>query len=160
MNTDHEHVPYAIGEPSGFVSEVARSPFTSPNPAAHGCITFKEGCRICGAERKVNANQGHREYSPWGPDRATRERWDREQEERKLDALRERGRRMMRSMGIGVLQVTEEQVLILHDARQEWHARASLLAAAHQDGGDTYLAAFYLALEEAIQSVESVHQRR
>ena len=35
------------------------------NPAAHGGITYSEICAACGAEREVNANGCHHEYSSW-----------------------------------------------------------------------------------------------
>ena len=36
----------------------------------------------CGAERSVNANQGFREYSPWGPTQAQQDQATREQQQR------------------------------------------------------------------------------
>lgn len=43
------------------------------NPAAHGCVTVTEECTVCGARRRVNVNQCHREEGPWGPSRAERQ---------------------------------------------------------------------------------------
>lgn len=50
---------------------VAECDFTGPvsseheNPAAHDNITRTERCTLCGAERKVNVNGIHEEYSEW-----------------------------------------------------------------------------------------------
>ena len=49
----------------GYTGSVAVYPYTEENRAAHGGVTYHEVCR-CGAERAVNANGLHREYSPWG----------------------------------------------------------------------------------------------
>ena len=50
-------------EPECFVGPVSR---LDPNEAAHGNITITQICH-CGAERRVNVNQRHRETGPWVP---------------------------------------------------------------------------------------------
>lgn len=53
-----------------YCGSVAVEPYTTPNPAAAGNITYIEQCLDCGMERAVNCNQRHEEYSPWGKSRA------------------------------------------------------------------------------------------
>jgi len=45
-------------------------PYTSPNPAAAGSITYVEQCVQCEAERDINSNGPHVELGPWGQSRA------------------------------------------------------------------------------------------
>lgn len=73
-----------------YCGSVAVEPYTDPNPAAGGNITYVEQCLDCGMERAVNLNQRHEEYSPWGKSRAqldaeesARQRKDREAAEDK-----------------------------------------------------------------------------
>lgn len=47
-----------------YTSPVAGGPFVRRNPKAHGSVSWGEICS-CGAERKVNANQGHIERGAW-----------------------------------------------------------------------------------------------
>lgn len=61
-----------------YSGSVAVEPLTHENRAAHGNTSSVEECDHCGAHRMVNSNQRHVEVSPWGPDRATRERCERE----------------------------------------------------------------------------------
>lgn len=56
------HEPQHTTEPTCYVGPVGRGDFE--NRAAHGGITYREVCR-CGAERGVNLNQCHVEYSAW-----------------------------------------------------------------------------------------------
>jgi hypothetical protein len=56
------HTAQDSTEPTCYVGPVGRGDFE--NRAAHGGITYREVCR-CGAERGVNLNQCHVEYSAW-----------------------------------------------------------------------------------------------
>jgi hypothetical protein len=56
-----------------YTASVAVHPYTEPNPAAGGWVTFTETCAKCGAQRPVNSNGPHLELGPWGPGRAARE---------------------------------------------------------------------------------------
>lgn len=57
----------------GFSGSVAAYPHSDENRAAHGCITYTEVCRNCGAERDVNQNQCHYEYGNYGLSRVDRD---------------------------------------------------------------------------------------
>lgn len=83
----HRHTPIQIGREYCFGGSVAQHPYTDENRAAHGNVTWTEACSICGAERAVNGNQGFREYSPWGPTAAERERLEREHQARERTRL-------------------------------------------------------------------------
>ncbi len=72
MSTRCTHPTTTDGEAFGYTGSVAVHPYTDEHRAAHGCSTYTETCDACGAERAVNANQGFREYSPWGPSLAER----------------------------------------------------------------------------------------
>jgi hypothetical protein len=62
-----------ISSDYGFSCSVAVHPFTEENRGAHGGITYIEECRNCGAQRSVNQNQWHFEFSPHGPSRTDRQ---------------------------------------------------------------------------------------
>lgn len=68
----HAETREVEGTTRGFSGSVAVAPYTSENPAAHGCVTCQEECAECGARRSLNVNQRHVEYGPWSA--ATRRR--------------------------------------------------------------------------------------
>ena len=53
-----------------YCGSVAVAPYTDPNPAASGNVTYIEQCVDCDMERAVNSNGRHREVGPWGKSRA------------------------------------------------------------------------------------------
>jgi hypothetical protein len=64
-----KHTVYETIATHGFGGPVSRD----EHPAAHGNICDTEQCCDCGARRRVNVNQRHREEGPWGPSRSERE---------------------------------------------------------------------------------------
>lgn len=76
MKCEHKDTKQ-VGPDRGFFDSVAVPPYTEENPAAHGGITYRVACVACGAERAVNVNGNHAEYSPWSPSKAAREEYER-----------------------------------------------------------------------------------
>ena len=63
--TKCQHTHTLSGRVQGYSGSVSVYPYTDENRAAHGCVTYVETCLDCRQTRAVNANGGHREYSPW-----------------------------------------------------------------------------------------------
>jgi hypothetical protein len=59
------HANTTTGQMYGYTGSVAKHPYTHENRAAHGAVTYTETCQLCGAQRRVNSNGRHQEYSPW-----------------------------------------------------------------------------------------------
>lgn len=67
----HNKTHQVAGSRRCFDGPVAVPPYTDENPAAHGNVCVTEECERCGAQRDVNINQRHVEYSTWGQPRRT-----------------------------------------------------------------------------------------
>lgn len=147
-----KHTQTVDGTDYGYTGSVAVHPYTDENRAAHGCITFSQTCRVCGAERAVNANQGHREYSPWGPSAAERERAERRAAYEARRASEDHEDALIRQHQVRILRTGQYVVQVSVDGRAVWAERNEIEAAADQSGD---LGAFYRGLRRAIADHES-----
>ena len=62
------HTEWTVTDTHGFAGPVS----ADENRAAHGNVCNTERCCRCGAERRTNVNQWHREEGRWGPTLADR----------------------------------------------------------------------------------------
>lgn len=153
MKYEHEHNPKQISGDRCFVGSVAFEPFTHEHRAAHGGITYTEECTVCGAQRSVNANMGFREYSPWGPDREAREKYEREQSE--IRRLRENANlRALAASQCRITRLTDDYAYISRKGlTSKAIAISEIRAAANQPDTGDGLVPFYrgllLMIEEA-----------
>lgn len=154
-----EHERTRAGDAYGYTCSVAHEPYTHENRAAHGNITYTETCLDCGAERAVNCNQVHVEFSPWGADRATREesgRIERQAAERKRrQALLAAGRETMRKTRTSVVAVRDSHLLISKGGAHQWIALEEIRKAARQPDDGDGLVPYYTALFHEAQSAGS-----
>ncbi len=111
-----QHGETTSGAERPYITSVSVHPFTDENPRAHGWVTYTQTCDDCGAERAVNANQGHAEFSPWGPSTAERRRREREAaltaaEKVRADAVR-RGTPMLHQRRVRVEEARDDSARI------------------------------------------------
>lgn len=57
-----QHMTYSTGPALPFLGPCDGA---EENRAAHGCVSFVDTCRHCGAQRRSNVNQCHVEDGPW-----------------------------------------------------------------------------------------------
>jgi hypothetical protein len=122
------------GPDCGFTGSVAVPPYTAENRAAHGCVVTTEVCRVCGAERRVNVNQLHEEYGPWGLCRAARERAARtaqaEADQAAMDRAGIRVVAVRRDAQGCVREILIERAAAIGGRTHAWHAWHEVAAAA------------------------------
>ncbi len=149
-----KHTTTVDGEHFGFTGSVAHYPYTDENPCAHGNVRYTETCASCGAERSVNCNQRHYEYSPWGPSRREQQRAAEAAEIEALAELKRQiraGRPAVQTADITIrvvaAEVDEVKLAIERaDGRSEkmWLSWAEIKSAAEQV--DPMLAGHYTAI--------------
>lgn len=148
------HLHTRDGNEYGYTGSVAVSPYTEENRAAHGGITYTQTCLACGAERSVNQNQWHVEYSPWGPDAATREQRERERLDRQMQARRRRllqaGREIARQHRVSITGVYGDIVVLLQDGETHTCRIEDIRAAAGQPDTGDGLVPYYTAVLDAV----------
>lgn len=148
-----EHKSSRVIAEGGFSGSVAVHPYTDENRAAHGNICVTHECNSCGAHRHVNVNQWHEEFSPWGPDRRTRERDAELQRLVRKSNDERRNKALALKLGIRILHVDRCGRVLIHlpDGRQITNTIHELYEAANQVNDE--IAAVYkgvlLLVEEA-----------
>jgi hypothetical protein len=145
--SDCKHVPHQIGRDRPYFGSVATPPYTDENPAAAGNISYTEECTVCGAQRRVNQNQSHYEYSAWGPDRKTRELFESERLELDRIAYESRCRNLAQKYGVEVLSTNRDGSVNIK-VRGELHCLtiAQIQQAATQPQAEDLLAEVYTGM--------------